>query len=84
MELGMTEDEALVEARRRWGDTARVRCRGPNGSMRKVHAVGVQRGCLFVVRGVADSWKEAFRDADRRPPPRPGNPSPAPAPPEPS
>jgi hypothetical protein len=62
----MTDDEALTEARRRWGATARVHCRGPAGSERKVHAVGVRKDTLFVLCGVADSWEEAFQDADRR------------------
>jgi hypothetical protein len=80
----MTDDEALTEARRRWGATARVHCRGPVGSKQRVHAVGVRKDALFLVRGVADSWEEAFQDADRRPSPPPADLSPTPRPPAPS
>jgi hypothetical protein len=70
----MTGDEALAEARRRWGDGGRVRndtqCASADA---RPYAVGVLKKGVFFVLGEGNSWEEAFRYADRRPP-TPGDP----------
>jgi hypothetical protein len=81
----MTNSEALVEARRRWGDTARVRHQSdPNRAGPRPYAVGVlkgaanvQEGELFVIHGQGASWEEAFQEAGQER----GGPFPAPRPP---
>jgi hypothetical protein len=64
----MTDEEALHEAFRRWGDEAYVRHRigAPLLPERPAYAVGRQAHDLFDMRGEGDSWEEAFRDADAR------------------
>jgi hypothetical protein len=75
----MTDDEALVEARRRWGDCAKVRNdtkRASRGA--RPYAVGVLEMRAFFIRGEGDSWEAAFQDADRRPQQPPGGSSASP------
>jgi hypothetical protein len=62
----MTDEQALQEARRRWGDDAYVRHRINNPLLpwRPAYAVGRHAYSLFEVRGRGDSWEEAFADAD--------------------
>jgi hypothetical protein len=64
----MTDEEALREACRRWGDKAYVqhRTRDPLLPERSAYAVGRQAGKLFEVRGQGDSWEEAFADEDAK------------------
>jgi hypothetical protein len=69
----MTDNEALAEARRRWGDTAKVRHdTGPARRGSRPYAVGVRKIGAFFICGEGDSWEEAFQDADRRPRQQPG------------
>jgi len=73
----MTEKQALEEARRRWGDEAAVRLRPP-----PVHGHDNRRGRLApyrysvgnfglgkrcTVKGMGDTWREAFEDAEATP-----------------
>jgi hypothetical protein len=79
----MTDDEALVEARRRWGEDARVRRDpGPRRLMGRPCAVGYRHKSVFYVCGEGDSWEEAFQEASRRPP-APGAPCTSPGFPKP-
>jgi hypothetical protein len=65
----MTDDEALAEARRRWGEDAKVRHdAGPRRLMGRPYAVGYRHKSVFYVCGEGDSWEEAFQEAGRRPP----------------
>jgi hypothetical protein len=81
----VTDDEALVGASRRWGDSALVRNdTGRAGWGARPFAVGVRKMGAFFLYGEGGSWEDAFRDADRELPPMPGDPSPSPRPPEPS
>jgi hypothetical protein len=65
----MTDDQALQEAQRRWGQNAHVRYDA--GSAPDSFKVGVRHGAIFHVKGVGESWEEAFRDANRRKTPPP-------------
>jgi hypothetical protein len=79
----MTEQQAMVEAKRRWGDTGVVRQRapslykgrgGPGRLARYRYMVGDgQLGARCTIMGQGNSWSEAFDDARPRPPraPRP-------------
>jgi hypothetical protein len=64
----MTDEEALREAFRRWGDDAYVLHRpyDPLRPEQPAYAVGRQAFGLFEVRGQGNSWEEAFRDADAK------------------
>jgi hypothetical protein len=77
----MTDDEALADARRRWGGRAKVRHdtnRASGGS--RPYAVGYRDRSVFIVCGNGDSWEEAFQNADKRKSGGGGDPSPAPSP----
>jgi hypothetical protein len=64
----MTDAEALIEARRRWGGDAKVRNDTKRGSWgAHPYAVGVREKGAFLIYGEGDSWEGAFQDADRRP-----------------
>jgi hypothetical protein len=77
----MTDEEALTEARRRWGDTAKVRRRPDLARLGlQPYTVGVQEGELFIIHGQGTSWEEAFHEAGQQR----DDPSPAPQPPGPS
>jgi hypothetical protein len=70
----MTDDEALAEARRRWGDSAKVRNDTKRASWgARPYAVGVLEIRAFFLYGEGDSWEEALRDAERKLPPTPGH-----------
>jgi hypothetical protein len=56
----MTHDEALQEAKRRWGEKGFIR--GDSGRYR----VGKNSGGIFWVEGAGNSWQEAFRIADQK------------------
>lgn len=62
----MTKQEALTEARRRWGPYALVIEHGPQSYDRMcrglTHGVGLKSICF----GNGTSWEAAFADADRR------------------
>jgi hypothetical protein len=70
----MTDDQALAEARRRWGDTAKIRHQpDPTKSGPRPYAVGVQKdavsvqeGDLFIIHGQGASWEEAFDEAGKQ------------------
>jgi hypothetical protein len=66
--LAVTDEDANLEACRRWGAEAYVRHRrnDPLLPWRPDYAVGRQAGNLFDVRGQGDSWEEAFADADAK------------------
>jgi hypothetical protein len=66
----MTDNEALAEARRRWGYAARIRRRGPQGEGPTLFAVGVRKEALFALYGTGDSWEEAFHEAGPSPSPQ--------------
>lgn len=73
----LTEQQALLEARRRWGDTGAVRLRAPptykagrapGRLARYPYVVGNGRlGPSCTVLGQGNSWAEAFEDAKPRP-----------------
>jgi hypothetical protein len=65
----MTDNEALQEAKRRWGQNGHVR-HDPDGTPDSFK-VGVRYVAVFHVKGVGKSWDEAFKDADRRKTPPP-------------
>jgi hypothetical protein len=56
----MTHDEALQEAKRRWGHEGYVR------SDSCQYKVGRDAGGLFLVEGAGTSWQEAFQMADQK------------------
>ena len=61
----MTSEEALLEARRRWGLKAFA------VMVAKSFVVGTAQfplmgDAIFNMRGVGDSWEAAFAEADRR------------------
>jgi hypothetical protein len=56
----MTQQEALIEARRRWGGSAFVAA----GWKKHVYAPTALRGVHVIFEGA--SWEEAYADADRR------------------
>jgi len=73
----MTEEQALAEARRRWGDTGAVRVRPPAVTTRSGGVRGRLARYRFVVgnydlgkrcsvQGQGDTWREAFADARAR------------------
>jgi hypothetical protein len=79
----MTDAEALIEARRRWGEDAKVRHDSrPRQSPNRAYAVGYRHKSVFFICGDGDSWEDAFRVADRRPQQPPSGPSPTPQPPQ--
>jgi hypothetical protein len=81
----MTDEEALTEARRRWGDAVRVRHDSGQGRwVARPYAVSVQKDALFTVYGEGNSWEEAFQDAGRRPSLPAAEPAPSRRPPDPS
>jgi hypothetical protein len=59
--------EALEEAKRRWGEGARVRCYKPAQQDQPVqYKVGVNAWTsMFRAKGVGSSWEEAFSRADK-------------------
>jgi len=61
----MTDDDALHEARERWGIEAAVRHRQADlQDGQKAYAVGVCKDYLFIMHGQGDSWEAAFAEAD--------------------
>ena len=73
----LTEQQALAEARRRWGDTGAVRERpapvtarsgGVRGRLARYRFVvgNLDLGKHCSVQGQGDSWREAFADARER------------------
>jgi hypothetical protein len=60
----MTTLEALQQAQRRWGEAGRVRHR-PNEPASVRFRVGKQIGSVFWVKGVGQSWEDAFQAADQ-------------------
>ena len=66
----MTTVEALQQARRRWGEAGHAQ-REPGAPEVGRFRVGERVADVFIVRGVGQSWEEAFRAADeeaRKPP----------------
>jgi hypothetical protein len=62
----MTEEEALREARRRWGASGAVQSQEPTWQTNWYRfAVGQRLGQGFRTWGQGDSWEEAFADADK-------------------
>lgn len=76
----MTNSQAFEEAKSRWGSDVRVErvFKKRNGSRRQgssAHSdaecrVGMMNlvpllGAVFVVKGIGQTWEEAFKDADR-------------------
>lgn len=68
----MTDLEALLEARKRWGRAAAIRNEDPTiqrtvfrGRFRvgTVKGSGVDATLWFIERGAGDSWETAFDDA---------------------
>ncbi|HEV3078128.1 MAG TPA: hypothetical protein VGY66_00040 [Gemmataceae bacterium] len=57
----MTHAEAMQQARLRWGEAGRARHEPESSEFR----VGKQIGSVFWVKGVGQSWEEAFQAADR-------------------
>ncbi len=76
--MAFTQQQALTEARRRWGPTGAVRLRppsphqgrqGPGRLARYRYVVGNGGlGSHCTILGQGDSWSEAFDDARARPP----------------
>jgi hypothetical protein len=63
----MTEEEALQEAKSRWGNNAGVKYRTDwQTSGREPFAVGRIKDELFVPIAEGGSWEEAFAKANRR------------------
>ena len=66
----MTRAEALAEARKRWGSDATVEASRYDGPL--VYYVGeiapTLTSSIRTKWGEGESWKAAFRDADRRSP----------------
>ena len=72
----MTEEQALAEARRRWGNTGAVRERaaavtnrdGMRGRLARYRYVvgNFDLGKRCSVQGQGDTWREAFADARAR------------------
>jgi hypothetical protein len=60
----MTYREALLEARRRWGDNGYVY--GRRLPKRTWYSVGVSANRMYTRKGKGDSWEAAFADADSR------------------
>ena len=61
----MTDEEALHEARERWGIEAAVHHRQADLQYgQKAYAVGVRKDYLFIMHGQGDSWEAAFAEAD--------------------
>lgn len=76
----MTNSQALKEAKKRWGKKVRVekilrkkkgsRTRTKDNSLGAEYRVGTIKtipslGAVFDVKGIGQTWEEAFRDADR-------------------
>lgn len=61
----MTQDEALQEARRRWGDNAKAYQIRPTSQCR-VGSLNTKPITYLTEHGIGDSWEAAFADADRR------------------
>jgi hypothetical protein len=64
----MNDDEAVQQAKLRWGSEGYVR--HDAGAVQDRFWVGIQDGVLFYVKGAGRSWEEAFAMADadiRRP-----------------
>ena len=59
----MNDDEAVQQAKLRWGSEAYVRHEA--GAVQIRFWVGIQDGVLFYVKGAGYSWEEAFAMADR-------------------
>ena len=59
----MTDDEALQEAKRRWGVRGYVRDQSGGPDRFKV-GTKTTAG-IFLVKGAGQSWEEAFLAADR-------------------
>ncbi|MEW5741429.1 MAG: hypothetical protein AB1938_21085 [Myxococcota bacterium] len=69
----MTDEQALAEARRRWGDTGHVRVLSPRQRERTGRLARYRfmvgnhaPGPLCTVQGQGNSWREAFDDAVAR------------------
>ena len=58
----MNDDEALQQARSRWGSQGYVRHQA--GAVQEGFLVGIQDHVLFYVKGRGRSWEEAFAMAD--------------------
>jgi hypothetical protein len=58
----MTDNEALQQARLRWGSEGYVRHEA--GAVQEHFLVGIQDHVLFFVKGRGRSWEEAFAMAD--------------------
>lgn len=61
-EIVMTNEQAIQQAKRRWGQQGYVR--HEPGAVRNRFSVGIQDGVLFHVKGFGKSWEEAFAMAD--------------------
>jgi len=60
----MTTVEALGQAKRRWGEAGQVRHQ-PDELESGAFRVGRKVADLFWVKGIGQSWEEAFRAADQ-------------------
>jgi hypothetical protein len=58
----MNDDEAVHQARLRWGSQGYVRHEA--GAVQERFSVGIQDHVLFYVKGRGRSWEEAFEMAD--------------------
>jgi hypothetical protein len=63
----MTKQEALQEARKRWGQNASIQ-HWPDAPAApwKPFVVGLRTGRLFSILGEGQTWEEAFEKAERR------------------
>jgi hypothetical protein len=65
----MTNDEAKLEAERRWGGIAVARDRKEHWNLIPRYVVGVLANAEaknMLVHGEGATWEEAFKDADAR------------------
>lgn len=65
----MTDDEAKLEATRRWGGIAVTRDRKEHWKLIPRYMVGVLAHAEYknvMVHGEGATWEEAFKDADAR------------------
>jgi hypothetical protein len=60
----MTSEQAAQQAKLRWGEHGYVR--HEPGAIENRFLVGIRDGVLFHVKGVGQSWEEAFTTADKQ------------------
>ena len=60
----MTDQEAVAEAKRRWGEAGHVR-HDPGGA-EDSFKVGIRRVQVFLIKGIGQTWETAFEAVDRR------------------